>query len=192
MFDPKKITAADIMTGEVLALESGTLVPRAVAALVAHGVSGAPVVDAAGRCVGVFSLADLARRDAASAGRARPRPSAYFSFDPLAESLDFPGDAYLGLAHDTIDAWMARGVKSVRPEASAEEVCKLMLREEIHRVVVMKGKALRGIVSSLDVVRMVASGGPAAAKRASRPRARVARPRAPGRAGARPRGGGRR
>jgi transcriptional regulator len=47
---------------------------------------------------------------------------------------------------------MTRRVIALRPEAHAAEATALMLREGIHRVLVMDGPHLLGIVSASDIV----------------------------------------
>jgi CBS domain-containing protein len=55
------LTAKELMTTEVVYLYQEMSVKEAALALVKHGISGAPVVDREGRCVGAFSTTDLLR-----------------------------------------------------------------------------------------------------------------------------------
>jgi CBS domain-containing protein len=55
------LTAEDLMTREVLTLRQEMSIKEAALMLVEHRISGAPVVDDAGRCIGVFSTGDLLR-----------------------------------------------------------------------------------------------------------------------------------
>jgi CBS domain-containing protein len=180
MFDPRKLTAADIMTADVMTVKEDAPISEAVSIIEDYGVSGVPVVNAVDECVGVFTLADLARRETETEEGEAPRAAGYFNFDPLGESLYLDKDEYdeEAFERETVGEWMARDLKKVRPETSVSEVCRIMLREGVHRVVVMEGKALRGIVSSLDVVALLA--GPAGARPRSRAKAteRVRAPRA--------------
>ena len=50
----------------------------------------------------------------------------------------------------------------VAPDASVEEVARLMTREGFHRVPVVEGERLVGIVSTMDFVRLLGEGGFAA------------------------------
>lgn len=68
------LTATDLMTREVKTVPADLPLAEAARQLAGLGLRGAPVVDAAGRCVGVLSVSDLARW---AAGRDRvgdPRP----------------------------------------------------------------------------------------------------------------------
>ncbi|WP_136416482.1 CBS domain-containing protein [Herbaspirillum sp. ST 5-3] len=92
----------------------------------AHHVSSAPVYDSDGAVLGIVTATDLLKFHAT--GR-----------DPK-----------------TVKAWEICTYRpiEVAPEASIAEVAELMLTHKIHHVVVMQGKSMVGIVSSLDFVRL--------------------------------------
>ncbi len=56
-----ELTAGDLMSREVRTLPAGMPLRDAARELTRFGVHGAPVVDEAGRCVGVLSVSDFAR-----------------------------------------------------------------------------------------------------------------------------------
>jgi CBS-domain-containing membrane protein len=56
------LTAADLMSRDVITVPQEMSLPVAAQALAQAQIGGAPVVDSEGRCIGVFSTADLARR----------------------------------------------------------------------------------------------------------------------------------
>jgi CBS domain-containing protein len=53
--------ARDVMTSPVITLRPSTPAPPAAALLCSHGFTAAPVVDAAGRLIGIATEADLVR-----------------------------------------------------------------------------------------------------------------------------------
>lgn len=55
------LTAADLMTQEVVVLREKMPLREAARLLIQRGISGAPVVDDVGRCVGVLSTTDFVR-----------------------------------------------------------------------------------------------------------------------------------
>jgi CBS domain-containing protein len=65
MFSKRKplpaLTAGDVMSKPVEVIRLGTPLPSAAHLLRQAGVSGAPVVDEAGRCVGILSASDFLR-----------------------------------------------------------------------------------------------------------------------------------
>jgi CBS domain-containing protein len=72
------MTVADLMTRGVTTVAAGLPLRKAAQILVRSGVHGAPVVDEAGRCVGVLSVSDLARQAAGPADfRPLPRACSY-------------------------------------------------------------------------------------------------------------------
>jgi CBS domain-containing protein len=120
----------DIMTESVFTLSTTATLEVAARDLVAHRVTGAPVVDDR-RVVGILSKSDLADPDR---GLAR---------DPRAP----------------VSAAMTPLVFSLRPSDPASAAVKLMLYEGVHRLVVLKdGGELAGIVSPMDVLQVVSRG----------------------------------
>jgi CBS domain-containing protein len=140
--DPRNIPVAEIMSTTVLPLRAGTTLREAMTALEARGMSGAPVVDDTGRCVGIFSLTNVAR-----AGN-------FFGIEPPVEARE--GAKGVGsVDEETVADWMSRDVKYVAPTTSVEATARLMTRASVHRLLVIDEGAIVGIVSSLDFVRLV-------------------------------------
>jgi CBS domain-containing protein len=72
-----QVTAGDLMTADIVVISESTPIRDAVRLLFQKQISGAPVVDAAGHCVGVVSRSDFARlglRHGADTLVAPPRP----------------------------------------------------------------------------------------------------------------------
>src|SRR5262249_46533560 len=68
------LTAADLMSRRVLAIPQEMSLPRAAHLLSQEQVSGAPVVDGQGRCVGVLSATDFVHWAERSGATARTSP----------------------------------------------------------------------------------------------------------------------
>jgi CBS domain-containing protein len=147
------------MTRDVLTIREDAPIGEAMAVLEDYHVTGAPVVNALGECVGVFSLSDLVRRgEEIEAGEA-PRSGGYFTGNPIEEDEEYftredYDEAILG--KDTVGQWMTPSVQTVPPDATVEEISRRMLSERIHRVLVMDGPKVAGIVTTFDIVRFVA------------------------------------
>jgi CBS-domain-containing membrane protein len=91
-----KLTASDVMSRDVVRFPEDMPLPEAAQILVQKQLSGAPVVDAWGRCVGVLSLADFAshfREEKASrpVSRDLPLPCVYLNTqrEPHGEEVFF-------------------------------------------------------------------------------------------------------
>jgi len=65
----------------------------------------------------------------------------------------------LDLDNHTVDEAMNHEVFSVEPSVSAKQAAKMMHERGIHRLLVMQGGRLEGIVSALDIARAVSQGG---------------------------------
>ena len=174
----------DIMTRDVLTLSPQATLRTAVETLAAHHVSGAPVV--AGReVVGVVSMTDLldfqastlpvpGERDAQvepedldeqpSGWEIEDEPSGTFF-----TQLWTDAGADVGERFDTVKSseWdllgehvvsevMDRHLHALHPDATIEAAAAEMRRAGVHRVLVMDGKALLGIVTTMDITKAVA------------------------------------
>jgi CBS domain-containing protein len=177
VLDPRKTPVAEIMSREVLTLYDSATLQEAVATLRDYGVSGAPVTDEAGECVGVFSLADLARRAEEVEEGEAPRAGSAFNID-LGERGTLPEEDYDPelLGRETVGDWMSRDIQSVTPETTIARAARKMVEEGIHRLVVLEGKTMRGILTTFDLVRIFAGLPSAEAEGPARkPRAKKAR-----------------
>lgn len=162
--DARKLKARDLMKTDVARLDSGTPVDEAISLLEADHISGAPVVDAGGRLVGVLSLSDLARaKDAESEAPGSFRAEYYVPVEGLDEEADdfalkdnYSPDA---LVSGTVAEWMSEDIVSVAPDDSLRVACKRMSERGIHRLLVIEKGSLVGILSSFDVVRWIAEHG---------------------------------
>ncbi len=164
------VTAGDLMKVDVLRLAPDALVKSAIELLQEHGITGAPVVDAEGRLVGMLSVTDVARVEHVAEGRlategreASVRAGAaeeeWEEEDLEGEILtmeDYGSTAATEGAPKVAD-WMTRKVIHVTPATSLKVLCATLARHTIHRVPVVEHGHLRGIVSALDVVECVAN-----------------------------------
>jgi CBS domain-containing protein len=162
----KEIHARDIMEKQVVKLDPGMPVKRAIETLEENEISGAPVVDSSSRLVGILTKSDLTRSEHVHSGRLEPTRGEWPSNVP-SEDGDVEGDEILSMesyspevgGEDTVSEWMHAGVVTVPPWATLQQVCRVMLKHRIHRVVVADGKDVQGILTSFDVVRCIAEKG---------------------------------
>jgi len=123
------------MTPNPVSIHGGATVPEVLAFLTDTGFSAAPVLDDAGRPVGVVSRTDVVVYE-----RARAAPPA----DP-------------GGAVRAADL-MTPTVFSVPPGVPAREVAREMVRQNVHRLFVVEGGVLIGVISALDLLRHFSAG----------------------------------
>jgi CBS domain-containing protein len=148
-------TAADLMTPQVVSIPQSAPLHQAVAMLVDRKFSAAPVIDDAGRPVGVLSMTDVVIHDRNTVGRARQVPEFYRNSD-LQEAI---GEPARGFQVEVADRTPVRDLMtpvlfSVRPETPAREVIEQMLELRVHRLFVIDSDGvLVGVVSMSDVMR---------------------------------------
>ncbi len=143
------------MTRVLSALAPDTSIAAAAQLFHDQHLSGAPVIDEAGHLVGVVSQTDLAsapRRGATGAARFY----VVHGGRTLTSSV-IPGvEPSPGVVGDV----MQREVRTVAPNSSLRDAVLLMVTHEIHRVLVVDGGRLVGLVSTMDVLRELVSDRP--------------------------------
>ena len=141
------MNASDVMTREILSVGPDTTVVEAVRTMLDNRISGLPVIDAAGRLVGILTEGDLLRRGEMGTERQRSR---------WLEILMGPGrlaGEYVRTHGRKIGEVMTRDVVSVTLDTPLKEVVELMERHRIKRVPVLDGEVLVGILSRADLLR---------------------------------------
>jgi CBS domain-containing protein len=149
-------TAADLMTPNPVSVEANAFVGEAVALLIDRGISAAPVIDNAGRPIGVLSRSDILVHDRECAGHVGTEADYYHR----AELTTRTGESLpAGFEVEHVDRTMVRdlmtpAVFAVAPESSAAEVVREMLALKVHRLFVVDHcGVLVGVISALDVLR---------------------------------------
>ena len=145
------LTAADVMSHHVMAIPQQTSLRAAAHQLVQARVSGAPVIDERGRCVGVLSTTDLARWLDRGEQAAR-RPAAARCFCSEWEVIDPEG-----LPHDPVSRYMTADPVTATAGTRLGELARRMIDAHVHRIIIAddEGRPI-GIVSSTDVLAAVA------------------------------------
>lgn len=159
----QQLTAADLMATEVVTVMPTTSLRDAAHRLVENHISGLPVVDQHNRCLGVISASDIMRFvDGHNSQATAQRPARISKFfDEHAhrwEYLDLDTFFSDDLVATEVAEVMSRNPLSVEPWSSVSEVARLMHDHQVHRVLVLgEGDYLKGVVSALDIVRLVAA-----------------------------------
>jgi len=145
------LTAADLMSASLILIPEEMSLKEAAHRLAQAGVTGAPVVNREGRCIGVLSATDFVHwmdrnRDGPAACAASP---AFCVSSQLVDPDKLP-DA-------TVRDYMTHGPITVAATASLGELARKMTDVHIHRLIVMdkNGKPI-GLVSTTDIMTAVA------------------------------------
>lgn len=152
-------TVGRFMTTDVLCVDADAPVPDAVRALVERGVDGAPVVDRAGRLVGMLSATDVMVQDA---HLHLPTVIALFG-----ATVELPGqaarynrDVERALA-STVAELMARDPLTITATATMSQAATRMHDADVSRLPVVDAEGhVDGIIARGDVLRyLVGDGG---------------------------------
>jgi CBS domain-containing protein len=144
------VLAHQIMSRHVVTVGADASVAEAIAIMLGHHVSGLPVVDAAGRLVGIVSEGDFIRRAEIGTERKRGR---WLTFLAGADrvALDF------ARSHGRkIGEIMTRNPVTIAEDTSLADIAEIMEAHHVKRLPVMRGHSLVGMVTSADFLPAVA------------------------------------
>ena len=149
----------DVMQTDLVTARPADSLKEAMTLLMDSHVSGLPVLDPRGGCVGVLSVTDILGLEYAQAESATEveEVGVYFNPDEQRwENMRFAGGAD-ELPDLTVGEVMTTEIVSVSPDASVREVAELMVERRVHRILVLDDRQrLRGLVAALDLVQVVA------------------------------------
>jgi CBS domain-containing membrane protein len=146
----RALTAAELMSRDVVLVPRQMSLREAARLLSRAGISGAPVVDEAGRCIGVLSATDFVRR--AERGMADEPCDA-----PACVCAEWQVMDVEALPADAVGASMTADPVTAAPATPIGELARMMLDAHVHRVIVVDGERRPiGVVSSTDVLAAVA------------------------------------
>lgn len=143
----------EIMTKDPTCIEVWADATRLARVLDDDGISGAPVVDRQGRLVGVVSKTDLLHRWIERSDDYDPS----FIFELMhAEDADEPVEA----EGDTprVEDFMTEDPITAAPDDTVAAVARRMADAAVHRVIVVDDDVPVGVVTSMDIVRLIAAG----------------------------------
>ena len=142
--------AHQIMTRSVITIAPDASILEAAKTMLQHHVSGLPVVDAAGKLVGIVSEGDFIRRGEIGTQRKRGR---WLTF------LLGAGATAADYVHEhgrKVSDVMTSDPVSVTEDATLEEIVNAMETNGVKRLPVMKDGKLAGIVSRANLLQAVA------------------------------------
>jgi CBS domain-containing protein len=140
----------DVMTSPVISVEPDSPVLQAVRIMLQRHISGLPVLDGAGRLVGIVTEGDFLRRAETGTQRRRPR---------WLEYLIGPGrlaDEYTRSHGRKVFEIMTADPLTVTEDTSLDEVVRTMEKRRIKRLPVVRGNEVVGIVSRANLVHALA------------------------------------
>jgi CBS domain-containing protein len=150
--------AADVMTTGVITISPQASVQELARLLADHGISGAPVVDADGKLVGIVSEGDLLHRVELGTERhpGRRRRRSWW-LDMVASERQAAAEEYIKSHGRTVADLMTRDVVTVREDTPLSDVAALLEEKRIKRVPVVRDGKVVGIISRANLVRALAA-----------------------------------
>ncbi len=142
---------AEVMTRSVVTIAPNATIQDAIRLMLGQRISGLPVVDAAGRMVGILTEGDLLRR--AETGT-EPHHAGWLNFlrGPARAAEDFVR------SHGRyVEEVMTRVVRTVEEDTPLDQVVDMMEKRRVKRLPVLRDGILVGVVSRSDLLRALAT-----------------------------------
>ncbi len=153
MYDYK---AKDIMTKNVICVKPDMRINELNKVFIRDRINGAPVVDENGDLIGVVSKSDIVNYDLKKGMHASSMSDYYNStgLEPQQMTDDFITDT-LTFTDATVKDIMKPNVITGQPDDSIQDLSREMYDKKIHRLVIVEGNKVAGIVSTLDILKIV-------------------------------------
>jgi CBS domain-containing protein len=147
-----RMKAKDIMTKEVITVETDSSVKDVAIVLTKNRISGVPVVNKNKEVVGIITEADLI---AINKNIQFPTVITILGGIIYLNTKNFDNDLKKILATKAEDI-MTKEVTYVNPDTNISEIATIMSEKRFHLLPVIEDKKLVGIISKADIVRIIA------------------------------------
>ncbi|HEY2148164.1 MAG TPA: CBS domain-containing protein [Pirellulales bacterium] len=144
-----RFTLKDVISTSVVSINSQDTLREAVDTMVENRVSALPVIDSRGHCVGVISVTDLLgmTKDLSDELNALS-VSRGLDHELLVQRLE-----EADVLTEQVKGWMSTEVVSIGRESTIRHAAREMLRNRVHRLVVLDDQRhVIGIVSTMDLL----------------------------------------
>lgn len=148
--------ANNIMTKKVVTVSPETEITVAAKLMFKHHFNGLPVVDEAGRLLGIICQDDLIIQQ-----KKVPLPSFFTLLDgiiPLVSYKKIEKEVEKMVASTVAHAMTSNPI-TVDPETSLEDIATLMLKHNVHTLPVLEQNKLVGVIGKEDILRTLISSG---------------------------------
>jgi len=123
------LNASDVMIKDVITVKESTPIKEVARLFSENKITGVPVVNEEGLLAGVLSETDIIRKT-----------NSIGAWSP-----------------STAGQIMTRPAITVEPDESLQRVCELMSNRHIHRVVVAEAGSIKGILTTMDILKAIAN-----------------------------------
>ncbi len=137
----------DVMTRRVVCVLDSTTVEQVASICNRRGISGVPVLNQDQNLIGIVTVTDIIQH--------------LVSDDAVSLFAEQGGEVLeqktLAVLDEPIRGYMSEDVITIAPESTVQEACRLMMDHHIRRLVVVRGKKVKGVFSAQDAVHVLAS-----------------------------------
>ena len=151
--------AKDIMKKNVITINDGDPVVKALGLMKKHNISGLPVLDKGNKLVGIVTDGDILR------ALDVPRPDDNIVSPPPFDILEAVIKAKMEEwdVERSLEAWksgrikdiMSKPVITASPDTAVEDLVDMMLNHNINRIPIVDNEKLVGIVTRFDLIRVL-------------------------------------
>jgi CBS-domain-containing membrane protein len=142
----RTLTVADAMSYNLITISCNSTLSEAADVLCEHRITGAPVVDECGRCVGVLSGTDFIHSKAEEIDEGRVQ-------HVLSARTPFGSFCIEEIRRDLVRTHMTPIVRTVGENVPLVQAARTMCRDHIHRLVVVDDDGRpSGVLTTLDLV----------------------------------------
>ncbi len=150
-------TVADIMTPNPILARPDMPLKEAIQILAEHQISGLPVVNEAGKLVGMISETDIIWQQSGVT------PPAYITVLDSVIFLESPAryekELHKALGETVEEVMTKNSIATITPSQSLSEAARLLNEKRVHQLPVLDEQGLViGILSCGDIIRMMAAG----------------------------------
>jgi predicted transcriptional regulator len=152
----KELTAKHVMNPNVLVAESDWSVSRLADFFMENCISGAPVQSSTGKPIGVVSLTDIVHHET-QPEKDRDWPHDYY-LHALERQYAREEAACFQIETEsltTVRDIMTPDIFQVSENTPVQQVAHMMIKNRIHRVIVLRDKKVVGIISTPDILKIV-------------------------------------
>lgn len=145
-----KRTAKDVMTTSVITVRPSTAIGELARILIAHRISGAPVVNDDGELIGIVTENDLIAQN-----KRVNIPTIIRLFDAfiVIGSQSRIEREIRSMAGATVEDICTKKVITVTEDTPVDEVATIMAEKNVHLIPVVRGKTVVGIIGKIDLIK---------------------------------------
>lgn len=147
VYDVDDLQVKDVMVRKVVCILESTTLEQVASICNRRGITGVPVVNQKKGLIGIITMSDITKEIFSQAAVSS------FASQEGGEILEQQSLALLDLP---VREFMHRKVITAPPETTVREACRIMMENNIRRLVIARGDMVKGIFSAKDAVRVLA------------------------------------